>query len=262
MNGLMKRLHKIQDECVDKQGGVVLDESMGEFTRLKKKLAFDIKSIRQLIHDRDDMEKTAPGTVATVELSHKIRHAMKNVRTDAAQLDKLQKDEKTSYVKKNKEDEGREKQIEHREEIVGTVFDHIEECKQLDQKRHGDSAFSKSNGPKDPLITSLPDIDDAGFQLLRKNDQVIDGMLDNVAAGVNELKEIAIEMGKEAEAQGIMLDNLDNKVDKVNDQLENINIRLRKALESVRKGDRFIVDIILICVLLGLCGYIYKLVKG
>lgn len=261
MNGLMKRLHKIQNECVDKQGAVVIDETMDEFTRLKKKLAFDVKNIRQLIHDRDDMEKTAPGTVATVELSHKIRQSLKTVRTDAATLDKIQKDEKTSYIKKNKTDEERERQIEHREEIVGTVFDHIEECKQLDQKRHGDSAFSKSGAPKDPLITQLPDIDDAGFQLLRKNDQVIDGMLDNVAAGVNELKEIAIEMGKEAEAQGVMLDNLDTKVDKVNDQLENINTRLLKALENVRKGDRFIVDIILLCVLLGLGGYIYSLFR-
>jgi hypothetical protein len=45
MNGLMKRLHKIQDECVDKQGQPVIDETMDEFTRLKKKLAFDVKSI-------------------------------------------------------------------------------------------------------------------------------------------------------------------------------------------------------------------------
>lgn len=72
------------------------------------------KDIRQLIHDRDEMEQTAPGTVATVELSHQIRHAMKNVRTDAAQLDKLQKDEKASYIKKNKQSEDREQQIEHR----------------------------------------------------------------------------------------------------------------------------------------------------
>jgi len=259
----MKRLHKIQDECVEKQGlqAAMNDETLDEFTRLKKKLAFQVKNIRQLIHDRDEMEKTAPGTVMTVELSHKIRGALKEVRNDATQLDKMQKDEKASYIKKNKEDKGKEEQIELREEIVGTVFDHIEECKQLDQKRHGDSAFSKTSAPKDPLITELPDIDDAGFQLLRKNDQVIDGMLDNVAAGVSELKEIAIEMGKEAEMQGVMLDNLDNKVDKVNDQLENINIRLRKALESVRKGDRFIVDIILLCVLLGLIAYIYKIVK-
>ena len=46
MNGLMKKLKKIQDECVDKQGAQVqLDESADEFTRLKKKLAWDVKSI-------------------------------------------------------------------------------------------------------------------------------------------------------------------------------------------------------------------------
>lgn len=73
-----------------------------------------VVDIRQLIHDRDEMEKTAPGTVATVELSQKIRQSMKEVRTDAATLDKLQKDEKAKYIKKNKQDEEKEKQIEHR----------------------------------------------------------------------------------------------------------------------------------------------------
>lgn len=263
MNGLMKRLKKIQDECVEKQGAQApLPEDADEFTRIRRKLAFQVKQIRQLIHDRDEMEKTAPGTVATVELSQQIRNALKEVRTDAVTLDKLQKDEKAGYIKKNKTDPDKEQQIERREDVVGTVFDHIEEVKLLDQKRHGDSAFSSKPGaPKDPLITSLPDIDDAGFQLLRKNDQVIDNMLETVAAGVHELKEIASEMGKEADRQTIMLDDLDGKVNKVNDQLENINIRLRKALESVRKGDRFIVDIILLVVLLGLCGYIYSVVK-
>lgn len=260
----MKKLQKIQDACIDKQGAeaLVVDESVDEFTRLKRKLAYNLKNTRQLIHDRDEMERTAPGTVATVELSQKIRQSLKEVRVDATTLDQMQKDQKAKYIKKNKQDEEKEKEIEHREEIVGTVFDHIEEVKQLDQKRHGDSAFSSKGGaPKDPLITSLPDIDDAGFQLLRKNDQVIDGMLDNVAAGVNDLREIATEMGKEAETQGVMLENLEVRVDKVNDELENINLRLRKALENVRKGDRFIVDIILLCILLGLCGYIYSIVK-
>lgn len=60
------------------------------------------------------MERTAPGTVATVELSQKIRQSLKEVRTDAQTLDKLQKDEKAHYVKKNKQDEDKEKQIEHR----------------------------------------------------------------------------------------------------------------------------------------------------
>ena len=62
-----------------------------------------------------------------------------------------------------------------REEVVGTVIDHLEECRLLAQKRHGESAFSSvtSRIPSDPLLTSLPDIDQPGFQVLRKNDQVI-----------------------------------------------------------------------------------------
>jgi hypothetical protein len=36
---------------------------------------------------------------------------------------------------------------------------------------------------------------------------------------------------------------------------------LAKALKSTRKADRFIVDIILLVILLGLIGYIYKIVK-
>jgi uncharacterized coiled-coil DUF342 family protein len=263
MNGLLKRLKKIEDECVEKKGAEVTqpEGDIDEFTRLKRKVAQQTKNIRQLIKDRDELEKTAPGTVATVEISHQIRSAIKDIRNDAAAMDKLQKAEKETYTKKNKENPDKETQIEKREEIVGLVFDHIEEIRQLDQKRHGDSAFSTTKKSKDPLITELPDIDDGGFQQLRKNDQVINNMLDGISSNVNDLKEIAHEMGKEINKQGVMLDDLDVKVDKVNDELENINLRLRKALDSIRKGDRFIVDIILLCILLGLCGYIYSIVK-
>lgn len=262
MNGLLKRLKKIQDECVVQKGTTtdIPEGEIDEFTRIKKKIAVQTKNIRQLIKDRDELEKTAPGSVATVEISQNIRTALKEIRVDAAAMDDLQKKEKESYMKKNKTNPEKEQLIEKREEIVELVFSHLDEIKQLDQKRHGDS-FITGRKTTDPVITELPDIDDAGFQMLRKNDQVIDGMLDHVIDGVGELREMAEEMGKTAEQQGVMLDDLDIKVDKVNDELENINIRLRKALESVRKGDRFIVDIILLCVLLGLGGYIYSIVK-
>jgi hypothetical protein len=48
MNGLMKRLKKIQDDCVEKQGAQQqqVDEKADEFTRLKKKIAVEVKSIR------------------------------------------------------------------------------------------------------------------------------------------------------------------------------------------------------------------------
>lgn len=262
MIGLLKRLQKIQDECTDKNknDAHAEDENVDEFTRLKKKVAREVKEIRHLIQERDQLEKDAPGSVATVEVSHNIRSKMKDVRLDAASLDKLQKEEKEAYIRKNKTAPALEEQIEKREEVVGLVFDHIEECKQLDQRRNSGLSYTNTRNT-DPVVTELPDIDDAGFQMLRKNDAIIDDMLDNTIVGVHDLRDMAIEMGKEAEKQGVMMDNLDVKVDKVNIELENINIRLKKALDSVRKGDRFIVDIILLCILLGLGGYIYSIIK-
>ncbi len=55
--------------------------------------------------------------------------------------------------------------------MVQLVNDHIEECKLLDRKRFGSSAYTSSARKSE--ITELPDIDDAGFQQLKQNDQEI-----------------------------------------------------------------------------------------
>lgn len=52
-------------------------------------------------------------------------------------------------------------------------MDHIEEVRNLDQRRNGGIGMASQPANRDPLITELPDIDDAGFQLLRKNDKQI-----------------------------------------------------------------------------------------
>jgi len=263
MNSLMRKLEKIQDECVEKKGLAQDDpnDKSDEFTRLKKKVAFELNEVRQLIKNRDELELSTSGTRHTVEASHQIRSKIKAVKAEAQNLDALQKKERAKYEKKNKTVPEKEQQIENREELVGLVFQHIKEVESLNNRKHGDSSFGSQTESSDPTITELPNIDDEGFQLLRRNDAIIDKHLEDISGSVGVLKEMAIEMGKEAELQGVMLDKLGDKVDVVNDQLESLNTRLRKALESVRKGDRFIIDIILLCVLLGIAGYIYSLVK-
>jgi len=264
MNQLLKRLQKIQDECVEKKSAVQQEQGeVDQFTLLKKKIAQDLTVMRQKIKDRDELEASTSGTRHTVEASAEIRRLLKTVKEDARKLDTMQKEDEQKFRKKNKENPDVEAKLETRQEVVTLVGQHIKEVEALNQRRTGgDNAFYGAADNKDPVITSLPDIDDAGFQLLRDNDRQIDDQLDQVSGHLTNLKEMAYEMGKEATAQGIMLENLDSKVDKVNDQLENLNERLRKALESVRKGDRFIVDIILLCVLLGIAGYIYHMVSG
>jgi len=258
----MKKLQKIQDECVEKQALVdPKDDNMDEFTRVKKKLAFEIAEARKLIKERDELELSTAGSRHTVEASHNIRKKLKDIKAEAQNLDGLQKKEKAKFEKKNKSNPEKEAQIDNREELVGLVFQHIKEVESLNNRKHGDSAFMGSADSKDATITELPNIDDEGFQMLRRNNEKMDKMLDVVSDQIGGLKEIALDMGKAAEQQGVMMDDLDTKVEKVNDQLENLNTRMRKALESIRKGDRFIIDIILLCVLLGIGGYIYSLVK-
>jgi len=265
MNGLIKRLEKIKSECEDpalKRKAAEKDENIDEFTSLKRKFAADVKQLRKMIKERDELEAVNPGSTHTVEASHNIRKTMKEIRADAQTLSALQKREEDKFRKKNKADSTEEQKIESRAEIVDLAFKHIKECELLSNRRFGDISSFGERDARDPVITELPDIDDEGFQLLRKNDAAIDMALDGISNQVGVLKEMAVEMGKEAELHGVMLDELNIHVDKVNDQLENINIRLKKTLDSIRKGDRFIVDIILLCVLLGVGGYIYHMIKS
>jgi len=264
MNELIRKLKKIEDECVEKKALVEQqNENIDEFTRLKRKIANDLNDARKMIKDRDELELSTPGTRHTVEASQNVRRKIKEAKIDADNLDAMLKKDKAKFEKKNKSNPEKEAQMENREELIELVFQHIKEVEAINSRKFGDSAFisGASDRKKDPTITELPNIDDEGFQLLRKNDQIIDGHVQEISDSVNVLKEIALDMGKEAELQGVMMDNLDKKVDDVNDQLENLNMRMRKAIENIRKGDRFIVDIILLCVLLGIGGYIYSLVK-
>jgi len=57
-----------------------------------------------------------------------------------------------------------------------------------------------------------------------------------------------------------MIDNLNTKAEKVQDQMENLNVRLKKQLSNVRSCDRFIIDFICIVLILALALYIYNLV--
>lgn len=69
-----------------------------------------------MIKDREELEKDAGRSVAMVEISAQIRGKLKDARNDATELDKMQKKEKESYMKKNKEVPEMEEVIERRYE--------------------------------------------------------------------------------------------------------------------------------------------------
>jgi len=164
-------------------------------------------------------------------------------------------------AKGKKVEEEKEKEIEVREEIVELCFKHIEECKHLERAGSiGNNNAFVDTSRSGNVVSELPDIpDDSGFVQLREKNQIIDQKLTIIGDGVQVLRSMADEMGKEVEKQTVMLDNLDRSMIKTQSTLDNLNKRLKTQLAKVRGADRFCIDFILIVVVLAIGLYIYNI---
>jgi SYP7 family syntaxin len=270
LHGLMSKLYTIHEECGgDKQMDNMRredDPDIDDFTRLRRRIAREVKDIRSAIQEREELlGKTGTNTVQTVEASANIRSRIKTVKDNVEQLQRMQQTEETKIKKKAGKkplEPQQEENISQKAEVVSLAFKHIEECEILEKGRYSTAYQRSTFAPQTSgaIITSLPDIDDGDFQQLRLTDRKIDTELDEISSGVGQLKEIALAMGKEVKKQEIMMDTIERRVDNATTQLQSLNKRLRDTIEKVRKGDKFIIDFILLCVLLAIVGYIYQLV--
>ncbi len=86
-----------------------------------------------------------------------------------------------------------------------------------------------------------------------------DKELDGLGTGVKRLKAIAMDMNDELDKQNTALDKIETDVDKALDDLDNVNIKMKKLLDSVMKGDKFLVNCILVCIVLALVAFIANL---
>jgi len=273
LDNLIQRLEYVHDKCrdpKDKKKQEQDEANMDDFTRLKKSIAKEIKETRQAIEERNELlGDNNNNSVATAKMSSNIRSRLRGIEGDIEKLQEIQKKQVDKIEKKkakNKtvsEEEVRES--EYRTEVVDLCQKHIAECYHLEKSGFGNvqNAFFEGYTKKDEkVVSTLPDIDDDDFRLLKQNDRKIDEKLDVIAQGVSVLGEMANEMGKEIEMQGVMIEELTQRVDDTQATLNNLNKRLKKTLEKVRKGDRFCIDIILLIVVLALGGYIYNVVKN
>ncbi len=85
--------------------------------------------------------------------------------------------------------------------------------------------------------------------------------LDNIERGISTLKELGAAMGDELERHDVVIDEVGAKMDTVTKELQNNNMKLKGLVTQVRSSRRFFIDLILICVLLGLGLYIFNMVS-
>lgn len=85
--------------------------------------------------------------------------------------------------------------------------------------------------------------------------------LDIISEGLETLKNIALDMTEELDRQVPLMDEIDTKVDKATSDIKRTNVRLKKTITEIRSSRNFCIDIILLCVILGIASYIYNVLQ-
>ncbi|KAI3857340.1 hypothetical protein MKX03_029000, partial [Papaver bracteatum] len=90
---------------------------------------------------------------------------------------------------------------------------------------------------------------------------LLDEGLDFISQGLNTLKDMAHDMNEELDRQVPLIDEIDTKVDRATSDLKNTNVRLKQTINQIRSSRNIIIDIILLCIILGIASYLYNILK-
>ncbi|CAA2982767.1 syntaxin-71 [Olea europaea subsp. europaea] len=82
--------------------------------------------------------------------------------------------------------------------------------------------------------------------------------LDIISEGLDTLKNLAADMNEELDRQVPLIDEIDTKVDRATTELKNTNVRLKESIFKIRSSRNFCLDIILLCIILGIASYLYE----
>ena len=93
----------------------------------------------------------------------------------------------------------------------------------------------------------------------RKKTQDTD--LDEISRGLQTLKRLGADMDEEMARQQPAIENIDFKMDGAQAEMKTANMRLKETVEKARSSRHFCVDATLICVLLGIGMYLYRMLK-
>ncbi|GLC37524.1 hypothetical protein PLESTB_001757000 [Pleodorina starrii] len=86
-----------------------------------------------------------------------------------------------------------------------------------------------------------------------------DKKLDQIGQTVDELGDLARNLGGELDRQAPIIDDIEQQMDKVTKSLKTNNVKLKGIVSKMRSSRNFCVDIILIVVLLAIGAYIYAM---
>ena len=260
----LRRLKVLNEKCggVSKKGKDQSEEEvdlskMSPYQQAQYKVACEMRNTRENIAELEGLGAKASITRKT-ELSNTIRKQLTNMKRETDALQKI-------AVKEQKKDEY--------DQLVG----HVKKTANLFKARSGrvvdDNVVPAPGTSLSKIDLEMNDIgapalslrDDEEFvqffEQTKKRDVEIDQALDRLGQGVTRLHENATMIKTELQIQKVLLDETEQKVDKVHANLQGVNKKLKETIKQI-DNDRMCLYVFCCILLLGVAGGIYWVIEG
>jgi len=269
VKGLIRDLEKIEHECIPSAAGG--GDNKGEssstdpFQMLKKTLTLNLKELQDGVKEYEELREQGRSK-KVIELKSNNTRLLEQCKEEFNELKKLY-DKETRKRKKAYNDE----ELEGMKQYVDLFSETIKELDDLhnnrkkettpnyarkmieERKKQREKLDEKFDAPAKEVVLS----DGTKAFIQRKEDFIRDNdqKLDQIYDGVVGLKNIAADINQELKVQDVMLNDLENNIDRVTDKYKASNKRIKKLIEASGGTSRWCVLLILFPVLLGLFAY-------
>lgn len=263
----LKKLYYIHEQCASarkKQEEEDAEKNMDDFTRLRKKIASDIREAKEMIHERNTTNAAGESDALAAKQSNDIRLRFKDIREDIDQLGKMQRKRQKKVDNQKEPTEEDVDKAKMEAEVVDYAKQHMKELERLE--RFGDDVEQAGLFEEDenePVVHGgIPDIDDPQFQALIQGDKELDEDLDEILEALKNVRAIAEAMNEELKVQEELVNKVDDHMEQVEERLSTVNASLKRVLKKVRGPRQFCCDMCLCCIILGVAAaVIYLLIK-
>jgi len=273
LNYILQKLYEKQKVLGGgKDGGKGQVKETDKFKEVKQQVQEGIHYIRKKQQERDEkLAKNGGSTAETIRMAGEIKDKIKEVEKQIGQMnEELRKQQKEKKKYPQAELDAKEKLYANcREQLgnlqmieKGTADKAAQNIKTLTELRSdlltSDNA-AEIQAQQRQVDSQLSAEHEAALENFKKKDAELDAVISQIDEGLGNLKDKALVMGEQIDKQGILIKNLEDEVDKTNEQLVTANEKLKKILVQYRAPSKFCMDIILICILLGLGGVMYNM---
>eukprot|EP00834_Sanchytrium_tribonematis_P004007 NODE_177_length_14091_cov_0.996141.p4 type:complete len:247 gc:universal NODE_177_length_14091_cov_0.996141:1959-1219(-) len=227
-------LQKIHEDLAPKEKE---KKEIDLFTVKKRQVGQASKKARALIKQRNETKDP----IQTAKLSAEIRTIIKQMDMDIVDMrTSVEKEEKNKKLTDAELD-----RIKQKKEIISLCLEHSKDITEQDKSRFDDKVKSNKvqlleqssasvTNKENQGNGTLPDIElTPDFEEIAKNQLALDEDVNEMSHGVKNLKALAMDMQGEIEKQNVMLTEVDNKVDRAQNKVDNINVKLKIAVDSV-----------------------------